>query len=92
MSTYKIFLNYTDAHDVDEDLRTITHHGGDWTHICRAGVTERFISTDTSFVNEYVASYVCEHHLLTLDGYHNVGHKIPTDQSIHMYLYLYKFI
>ena len=58
MSTYKIFLNYTDAHDVDEDLRTITHHGGDWTHICRAGVTERFISTDTSFVNEYVASYV----------------------------------
>ena len=58
MSTSKIFLNYTDWADVDEDLRTITHHGGDWTHICRAGVTERFISTDTSFVNEYVASYV----------------------------------
>ena len=32
-----------------------------------------------------------EHHLLTLDGYHNVGHKIPTDQLIRMYLYLYKF-
>ena len=36
--------------------------------------------------------HMCEHHLLTLDGYHNVGHKIPTDQLIHMYLYLYKFI
>ena len=36
--------------------------------------------------------HMCEHHLLHLDGYHNVGHKIPTDQLIHMYLYLYKFI
>ena len=47
---------YTDAHDVDEDLRTVYHQGGDWTHIFKAGITERFISTDNSFVNEYVAS------------------------------------
>ena len=43
-------------HDVDEDLRTVYHQGGDWTHIFKAGITERFISTDNSFVNEYVAS------------------------------------
>ena len=38
-----------------------------------------------------VLLHMCKHHLLTLDGYHNVGYKIPTDQSIHMYPYLYKF-
>ena len=46
---------YTDDHDVDEDNATVYHQGGDWTHIFRAGITERFISTDTSFNNEYVA-------------------------------------
>ena len=48
--------SYTDSHDVDEDLTTVYHQGGDWTHIFRAGITERFISTDDSFNNEYVAS------------------------------------
>ena len=56
------------------------------------GIMERDLSDSPTNYYDIVASYVCEHHLLTLDGYHNVGHKIPTDQLIHMYLYLYKFI
>ena len=56
------------------------------------GIMFRWMFDTPTLASGGVASYVCKHHLLTLDGYHNVGHKIPTDQLIHMYLYLYKFI
>ena len=41
MSTSKIFLNYTDYHDVDENLRTISNYGGDWPAGNSAGVALR---------------------------------------------------
>ena len=66
--------------------------GGRWNHEGDTGITFRAIADTPTLASSNVASYVCKHHLLTLDGYHNVGHKIPTDQLIHMYLYLYKFI
>ena len=28
--TYKIFLNYTDYHEVDEDVTAIVQYGGAW--------------------------------------------------------------
>ena len=56
------------------------------------GALHRLLFNIPTFTQGDVASYVYDHHLLTLDGYHNVGYKIPTDQLIRMYLYLYKFI
>ena len=59
MSTSKVFLNYTDYHDVDEDVRTITAQGGDWglwwgETFC--GVSCRFIQNDSTDSGEHVAS------------------------------------
>jgi len=83
---------YTDAHDVDEELRTISKQGGNWWRENMTGIAQRELYNDPILTySDVVASYVCEHHLLHPDGYHNVGYKIPTDQSIHMYPYLYKF-
>lgn len=91
MSTSKVFFNYADAHDVDEDIKSISVHGGHYREN-KTGIARRTMNdTPTVAPSTIVASYVCEHHLLHLDGYHNVGYKIPTDQSIHMYPYLYKF-
>ena len=78
-------------HDVDEDVRTIASCGGRWDNGSGAGIAIRTIWNAPTDAWYGVASYVCKHHPLTLDGYHNVGYKIPTDQSIHMYPYLYKF-
>lgn len=78
-------------HIVDEDLKTIILHGGEWLWETNTGITCRLMQHVPIYTYDTVASYVCEHHLLHLDGYHNVGYKIPTDQSIHMYPYLYKF-
>ena len=33
-----------DGHDVDEDLRTIVYHGGEWYAGSWAGVTYRFVT------------------------------------------------
>ena len=70
---------------------TIMNQSGMWLNGSMVGITVRTMNDTPTGSRDYVASYVCEHHLLTLDGYHNVGHKIPTDQLIRMYLYLYKF-
>ena len=70
---------------------TVASCGGCRDNDVMTGVALRFVY-DSPFASfDTVASYVCEYHLLTLDGYHNVGYKIPTDQLIHMYPYLYKF-
>ena len=34
-------MNYTDHHDVDDDVRTIPQHGGDWSMV---GITKRAMS------------------------------------------------
>ena len=65
---------------------------GRWGDGNGVGIIYRDLVDSPSSAWDGVASYVYDHHLLTLDGYHNVGYKIPTDQSIHMYPYLYKFI
>ena len=57
MSTSKVFLNYTDWHDVDEDLRTTTYQGGAWNNESRAGIArDPYYSPTTTWVG--VASYV----------------------------------
>ena len=91
MPTSKDIIYYTDFHNVDEDLKTVIIQGGDWVNGTALGITQRDLYSPPTSCGYSVASYVCEHHLLHPDGYHNVGHKIPTDQSIHMYPYLYKF-
>ena len=48
-------------HDVDEDLRTISAHGGWWNHVNDAGITSRWIiDTPTTSVSNDVAS-MCRH-------------------------------
>ena len=91
-SNMKNSHSYTDWNDVDEDMVTITNQGGTFPNETGNGMFQRHVDSVTHATVSSVASYAYEHHLLTLDGYHNVGHKIPTDQSIRMYLYLYKFI
>ena len=70
---------------------TIPFHGGHQIRDSMAGITDLDMAHTPAEFYDIVASHVYDHHLLTLDGYHNVGYKIPTDQSIHMYPYLYKF-
>ena len=41
MSYYADYSNYTDGHDVDEDMVTIPHYGGWWTYGTRVGVAYR---------------------------------------------------
>ena len=86
-----MIIYYTDLHDVDEDRRTISDQGSWPSAESKAGIMDRYMDCDPYYTTNIVASYVREHHLLHPDGYHNVGRKIPTDQSIHMYPYLYKF-
>lgn len=89
-SNMKNSHSYTDWNDVDEDMVTITNQGGTFPNETGNGMFQRHVDSVTHATVSSVAP-VCEHHLLYLVGYHNVGHKIPTDQSIRMYLYLYKF-
>ena len=42
MSTFTHYLhNYTDAHDVDEDMPAIIRRGGDWGDSINAGLTQQ---------------------------------------------------
>ena len=43
-------------HDVDEEMRTITHHGGDWNHAADAGIAGRFVDHATTYSGDWVAS------------------------------------
>ena len=47
---------YTDAHDVDEDLRTISFHGGMFIDGRQAGVTQRYTRSDVPHSSDAVAS------------------------------------
>ena len=48
---------YTDAHDVDEDSRTIADCGGAWSDDTAVGVIARdLLTSDTSFSASWVAS------------------------------------
>ena len=41
VSTSENNLNYTDAHDVDEDMPAIIRRGGDWGDSINAGLTQQ---------------------------------------------------
>jgi len=56
MSTSKIFLNYTDAHDVDEDLKTILCHGASWVNHATIGIAMRYMSDSPTVTSPDVAS------------------------------------
>ena len=46
-------------HDVDEEMRTITHHGGSWYDGIVVGVAVRNVSTGPTFTTNNVASGCC---------------------------------
>ena len=43
-------------HDVDEDLRTILNHGGEWWRGSDAGISERDMYRSSSYYTDAVAS------------------------------------
>ena len=51
-----LYILYTDCHDVDEEMRTIAHHGGDYNHAADAGIAERFTDHATTYLGDWVAS------------------------------------
>ena len=55
-----LVINYTDYHDVDEDLRTLLEQGGRWTNGGMAGITRREMYESSTNTLDIVAS-VCQH-------------------------------
>lgn len=51
---------YTDTHDVDENVVTITAHGGYWTETRGSGVAFRAVNYTHTFTNGGVASSTVE--------------------------------
>ena len=49
-------LNYTDGHDVDEDMATIVRHGGWYVDGYMSGVACRFMRETPTNISESVAS------------------------------------
>jgi len=47
---------YTDVHDVDEDLRTITNYGGMWFDFDQVGITHRDVDIAPTITHGGVAS------------------------------------
>jgi hypothetical protein len=85
MSYYTDYSNYTDGHDVDEDLRTIMAYGGAWIHDKDAGVAFRDMlpsNTDGSVWLD-VASRCC-----TIQKKINITHLLTrvSDDKLHFHL------
>ena len=56
MSTSKIFLKYTDTHDVDEDLRAVGEVGGFTANGGTVGIVNRTMNDTSSYYSITVAS------------------------------------
>ena len=58
MSTSKIFLNYTDAHDVDESVATIGNFGGHFNvgEVSVVGMLMRYLDSYITKNLSFVAS------------------------------------
>ena len=56
--TSKMFIYYTDMHNVDEDLRTFTRLGGHYREQSLVGITYRYMYNSSSYAADDVASYV----------------------------------
>ena len=52
----KMFIYYTDWHDVDENERTNVSQGGMWTRGNQAGIALRYITDTSSHTSDTVAS------------------------------------
>ena len=52
----KIFLNYTDQHNVDEDLTAIPLHGERWDCESKAGIARRSLNDHSTYSSDAVAS------------------------------------
>ena len=63
----KMFIYYTDEHDVDEDLRTILIQGGNWPGTAMEGVVFRDMQRENFYHADGVASSTVE--ILILYGY-----------------------
>ena len=74
MSYYTDYSNYTDHHEVDEDITTGVIQGGRRDEQSLGGVTNRNISDYPSGISSYVASRCCtikkknKHHSPSLEG------------------------
>ena len=47
---------YTDLHDVDEELMSISAQGGRWGHADGAGIATRYMNRSPTYVADLVAS------------------------------------
>jgi len=47
---------YTDEHDVDEDLRTISAQGGEWPMGKQVGITNRHLYRSSPHTSDFAAS------------------------------------
>ena len=56
MSTSKVFLNYTDWHEVDEDERTIPFHGGHQLRDSMTGIADLDMAHTPTNYYDIVAS------------------------------------
>ena len=56
MSTSKVFLNYTDWHDVDEEMRTVPYYGDHWEYGNSAGIFDRYMNSAPAVSGHFVAS------------------------------------
>ena len=70
MSTSKDIINYTDFHDVDEDIRTIMLHGAAWSYHSTAGIVFRYLNDTPAGDNASVASSTVE--ILNYTDLHDV--------------------
>ena len=68
--------NYTDYHEVDEDMMTSLLQGGLWSNVTDVGITFRFITDSPSNLSSYVAS-VCRH--LKYSSNYTDGHDVDKD-------------
>ena len=56
MPTSKIFLNYTDGFNVDEDMAAISYQGGYWDYRDQEGIARRCMDYTSADADSYVAS------------------------------------
>ena len=53
---YDEFYSYTDKHDVDEDITTISVYNGTWISESGAGVVQRYVNNTYTEFDIFVAS------------------------------------
>lgn len=59
MSYHTEYTDYTDLHEVDEDMRTISIHGGSWNYENMAGTMFRYMNVTSTHIADIVASRCC---------------------------------